>query len=137
MLSSVEGTGELYVLQCSKEHPDKYEDIVVLSKNGLEFSSPTWSHNDQRILFAMKSYFLGKIFNIFSAGISENSPLIQITDTDEDEIQPVESLDGKLVAFLRRIGKDYDVVILNLSMGEKIIVTDNINNEKLPIWIPQ
>ena len=56
--------------------------------------------------------------------------------TDQDEIYPIISPDGKYLAFSRRMGNDYEIFIRELATEKEIQVTNNGSHDILPIWLP-
>jgi len=138
-LSSYNGTSEIYL---SVKNGTKYNTLKLISESGVEYTTPSWSYDGKKLFFSRKNYLNKPNFNPCSLdlpiddGVTSNFEIKFLMQTDQDEIYPIISPDGKYLAFSRRMGNDYEIFIRELATQKEIQVTNNGSHDILPIWLP-
>lgn len=135
ILSNFAGKMDIYVYERETKRM-----VRLLFEQGVQYTSPTWSYDGTKIYFARYDYAGNKNFDIVAIpadGKTHTKKDIEFLLTSpEDEQFPAISPDGHYLAFNRRLGASYEMMVLDLETDEEKRLTDDIVQDILPMWIP-
>ena len=131
-VSDRDDNNEIYVMAVPDGADADESEVVRLTDNWINDSTPIWSPDGQRIAFASGDFGEREIYVVNADG----SELVNLTDHWADDGSPVWSPDGQRIAFQSdREGND-EIYVMNADGSGVVRLTENSADDWHPVWSP-
>lgn len=128
MTLSVDGNSDLYILRRS----DRLLRRVAKTR-ALE-SSPSWSPDGQRLVYASDVLGQPQLFTIYAQGGKQNRLKTQISRyCAEPDWNP---LNPDLIAYTASIEGRFQIALHSIQRGQSIVLTSTVGGALEPSWMP-